>query len=291
VQHPFEVLQSEYDALLATMQATRVEEIDHVAHKLLGFVDEGRYTAVSLQTGVPILWMATSFEREASSDFRLSAAQGDPWDRVSTHVPRGRGPFPSWAAAAIDAYAIDGLDKVGIANWTEARACFEAELFNGFGYRAHGIHSPYLWAGCNHYVAGKYVADGVWDAHAVDQQLGVVPVWQRMLEIQPNLAFGNAPPPTPVPAGLGGPSEPHDTVWIQHALNALLGGPSEPHDTVWIQHALNALKIVEPPLVEDGSYGRLTRQAVRTYQAAHELDVDGFAGPLTLSQLEKDVPK
>jgi hypothetical protein len=33
---------------------------------------------------------------------------------------------------------------------------------NGFGYRAHGINSPYLWSYSNQYHAGKFVSDGVY---------------------------------------------------------------------------------------------------------------------------------
>ena len=46
------------------------------------------------------------------------------------------------------------------------------EAFNGFGYRNFGIHSPYLWAGTNNYVAGKYASDGRFVASMVDEQLG-----------------------------------------------------------------------------------------------------------------------
>jgi len=277
MQHPFDALASEYTALLARMVITRTEEVAAVAHKLLGFVDAGRYAPVSAQVGVPQVWMATSFEREASSNFNDSPAQGDPWAHRSVHVPAGRGPFPSWAAAAIDAYHIDGLDKVGAGNWTWARACYEGEVFNGMGYRAHGIHSPYLWAGTNNYSSGKYVADGVWSAGAVDQQLGIVPVMFRMIALRPSLALVGAippiavtpmPDPQPAPAGVG-----------QHG----------DHDTAWLQHALNGLKVDGTPLVEDGSYGRRTRFAVVAFQSAHGLEPDGLAGPLTTAAIEKAI--
>src|SRR5215471_7902167 len=113
MQHPFDRLKDEYNSLLSRMQITRQSEIDFVARKLMKFVNDGRYKEVSDKLGIPQVFIATSFEREASSDFRLSPAQGDPGDRVSVHVPRGRGPFPSWTAAAVDAYTLDKLDKVG----------------------------------------------------------------------------------------------------------------------------------------------------------------------------------
>ena len=277
MQHPFEVLRSEYETLLARMVITRETEVDHVARKLLGFIDQGHYNEVSAETGVPQIWMAASFEREASSNFADSPAQGDPWNRVSTHVPRGRGPFRSWQEAAIDAYRIDGLDRVGAANWTWVRACYEGEVFNGMGYRVHGIHSPYLWAGTNNYVSGKYVADGVWSADAVDHQLGIVPVMARIVALRPGLNLADVlpqlaslNPPAPAPEGLG-----------QHGA----------HDTAWVQNELNMLQVDGTPILVDNNYGRRTRYAVMAYQKAHGLEPDGLAGPLTVAQLEKDTAR
>ncbi|WP_164937438.1 hypothetical protein [Bradyrhizobium guangxiense] len=40
--------------------------------------------------------IAVSHYRESSQDFSKRLAQGDPWNRVSTHVPAGRGPFNSF---------------------------------------------------------------------------------------------------------------------------------------------------------------------------------------------------
>ena len=49
---------------------------------------------------------------------------------------------------------------------------FRFEKYNGFGYRSHGIASPYLWSYSNQYTKGKYVRDGKWDANAVSLQCG-----------------------------------------------------------------------------------------------------------------------
>lgn len=279
MQHPFTELAPEYNGLLSRMVVTRSAAIDQTAHKLLGFVQAGRYADVSTLTGVPQVWMAASFEREASSDFRLSPAQGDPWGHVSIHVPRGRGPFQNWAQAAEDAYHIDGLDAIGKGNWTAARACYEGEVFNGMGYRAHGIHSPYLWAGTNIYTSGKYIADGVWSAAAIDSQLGIVPVMLRMISLEPTLAFAGLAPI------VSGPSDPPDP-----PMTGIPGVDQHgDHDTRWLQHALNALQIDGTPLVEDGSFGRRTRAAVVAFQRAHDLDPDGIAGPLTAAAIEKAI--
>jgi len=259
----FEALEREYNSLLARMQVTRGSEVKSVATKLMKFVRQGRYTDVSNQLGIPQVFIATSFERESSSDFSLSPAQGDRWDRPSVHVPRGRGPFASWKDAAIDAYTLDGLEKVGRGNWTWARFCYEGELFNGFGYRNHGVHTPYLWSGSNIYdnadPVGKFVGDGKFQFGVKDAQLGTVAVARAMVERDSSLDL--APPkPDPAPDGVGnGSGDDHDTAWLQKSLNDLGFGP------------LNV----------DGLYGRVTRAAVAAFQQDKGLIVDALAGPKT----------
>jgi lysozyme family protein len=208
MQHPFESLAGEYASLLARMQVTRQSAVESVANKLMNFVRQGRYAEVSNQLGIPQVFIATSFERESSSDFSCSPAQGDPWNRVSVHVPRGRGPFPNWTAAALDAYRLDRLDQVGKANWTWPRFCYEGELFNGFGYRAHGVNSPYLWAGSNNYTTGKFVSDGVFDMGHADTQLGVVPVARAMVAMDPSLDLPAGPGATAAPGPTAAPASP-----------------------------------------------------------------------------------
>jgi len=74
-----------------------------VAKRLAAPEAKGRYQAVSAKTGVPWPFIAVAHERESSQDWTGSLAQGDPWNRASTHVPAGRGPFKSWEEAAVDA--------------------------------------------------------------------------------------------------------------------------------------------------------------------------------------------
>ncbi len=274
MQHPFDALAGEYASLLAGMTITRADDAKRVAGGILA----GKYQFVPVyaKTGVALAWSLASFEREASSNFRLSPAQGDPWDRVSVNVPRGRGPFQNFEAAAIDAYHLDGLDAVGATNWTWARACYEGELFNGFGYRARGIHTPYLWAGTNVYDRGKYTADGQFDPNVRDQQLGIVPLMVMLLALDSSLALADVlpaaassstPVPQPVPVGLGGGDAAHDAAWIQASLNKFAGGNGT-------------------PLVVDGNYGRATRRAVVAFQQWASLAPDGIAGPATIAALE-----
>jgi hypothetical protein len=51
-----------------------------------------------------VLWfvIAVIHQRGSSQDFdRSLAQQGGPWNRMSIHIPKGKGPFPSWEVAAI----------------------------------------------------------------------------------------------------------------------------------------------------------------------------------------------
>lgn len=270
--HPFDALQNEYASSLSTMTVIRKADVDRIAHHLLGY--RSRYEPVHDRTGIPVVWIASSFEREASSNFLLSPAQGDPWASVSTHVPKGRGPFPNWQSSAFDAYHLNGLDAVGAKNWTLELCCYYDELFNGFGYRDyHKMPSPYLWGGTNHQTRGKYDSDGKFNPNVMDTQIGTVPVMARMIELDPTLAVPRAiPAPSkaalilqPTPAGVGGHSTVHDTRWIQTALNTAGFGP--------------ALEV-------DGSYGYHTWLAVRNYQVKRRLTPDGYCGKQTLDDLE-----
>src|SRR5690606_14680775 len=70
------------------------------------------------------------------------------------------------------------------------------ERYNGLGYRNKGLPSPYLWAGTDQYVKGKYVADGKFDPNHVDRQLGVAPILMKLREG----AQKPASAPKPIPA-------------------------------------------------------------------------------------------
>lgn len=55
-------------------------------------------------------------------------------------------------------------------------------------------------------------------------------------------------------------------------------------DVEWLQRSLNVLG-AQPPLDPDGSYGSLTKLAVRKFQTANGLDVDGIAGAKTIAAI------
>lgn len=169
---------------------TRKAEAAKVASRL--YKAKARYQAVEQATGVPWPAIAVIHERESSQDWRASLAQGDPWDRVSVHVPAGRGPFKSWEAAAIDALVKCPPFLARRKDWSIAAALTALETYNGIGYAARGLPSPYLWSGTNQYRAGKYVRDGVYDPNTVDRQLGCAALMIELMEIDPEISFAGA---------------------------------------------------------------------------------------------------
>nr|WP_249153532.1 hypothetical protein [Bradyrhizobium diazoefficiens] len=148
-----------------------------------------RYQAVERETGVPWPAIAVIHQRESSQDWKASLAQGDPWSRVSVHVPAGRGPFASWEAAAIDALVKCPPFLARHKDWSIAAALTALETYNGIGYAARGVPSPYLWSGTNQYRIGKYVRDGVYDPGKVDAQLGCAALLIALMEIDPEISL------------------------------------------------------------------------------------------------------
>lgn len=174
---------------------------------------KARYQAVSIKTGVPWPVIAVIHERESSQDWSRSLAQGDPWNRVSVHVPAGRGPFRSWEEAAIDALVKCAPYLARNTDWTIAGALLRLEEYNGLGYAARGRPSPYLWAGTDQYGSGKFVRDGVYDPSVVDTQPGCVNLLNTMMGMDPTITFTGAtitppPPAAPTPPQVTPPPPP-----------------------------------------------------------------------------------
>lgn len=160
-----------------------------------------RYQAVEARTGVPWFVIAVIHERESSQNWFASLAQGDPINRVSTHVPAGRGPFKSWEDAAIDALVNCAPYLARNKDWSIAGTLLRLEQYNGLGYANRHVPSPYLWAGTDQYRSGKYVRDGVYDPAAIDAQPGCAGLLIAMAAIDRTLSFdGKMPPIAVVPA-------------------------------------------------------------------------------------------
>lgn len=66
------------------------------------------------------------------------------------------------------------------------------EEYNGLGYAARGIASPYVWSGTDQYDAGKFVADHVFNPRRIDVQDGCAPILSLMMAIDPSIHFAEA---------------------------------------------------------------------------------------------------
>jgi lysozyme family protein len=271
MNHPFTALAGEYARLLDAVHVTAALTARKAAARLLDPASRAQFAAVSQVTGVPVVWLAATLEREASGRLTSYLGNGQSLHRRTTIVPKGRGPFATWSAGAIDALKLLHLDQVaGREGWTLESACYHWEAWNGFGPRARGIHTGYLWAGTDHYARGKYVSDGRWDPHFADPQLGCVPLYLAMVAMDASLALPRMGAHEVVPTSAAAPP----------------AAPAEPvHDTAWLQASLNKALTLDHPLTVDGNFGRLTRAAVMEFQKAHGLSVDGVAGPRTIAAL------
>lgn len=148
---------------------------------------KARYQVVEAKTGVPWPIIAVIHQRESSQSWAASLAQGDPWDKVSIHVPKGRGPFKSWEEAAADALVVCPPHAAHWTDWTIGGALCLLEQYNGLGYAARGLPSPYIWASTDQYRKGKYTADGHFDPEAIDHQLGCAALLSEMMAIDPSI--------------------------------------------------------------------------------------------------------
>lgn len=160
-----------------------------VAEYLLG--RRARYQAIEKETGVPWWWIAATHYREAGRDENWQAVLHNGQKIVGTRrkttiVPKGRGPFATFEAAAID--ALNYMQLSHLDDWGIERASWASEKFNGTGYARRGINSPYLYSATSLQMPGKYISDGKFSASTWDTQLGVVAIWKAMAELDSAVA-------------------------------------------------------------------------------------------------------
>jgi lysozyme family protein len=167
---------------------TRASEFMPVARRLCAA--KARYLSIEAKTSVPWFVIAVIHQREASQQFDRQLGQGDPLSRVSTHDPKGRGPFATFEAGALDALVRCSPYAARWTDWTQGGAMTLLEEYNGLGYAMKGLPSPYVWSGTDQYRSGKYVADHAFDPNVVDAQLGCAGLILAMEAIDPSIQFG-----------------------------------------------------------------------------------------------------
>ncbi len=97
--------------------------------------------------------------------------------------PKRAGPFASWDAAAVDALTNCAFYAARWRDWSPGGLLTLLEQYNGLRIREPGRPSPYIWAGTDQYVRGRYVADGQYDPNVVDNQPGCAGLLLAMAEI------------------------------------------------------------------------------------------------------------
>lgn len=167
----------DYQNLWDTMVINDVDNVVKAAELILK--GKPAYDKVVENTKVPWYFVGALHYRESSCNFSTHLHNGDPLKERTKHVPAGRptqgNPPFTWEESAKDAlFNIKGFDKQ--ISWTLPKILYRAESYNGLGYYKRNIISPYVWSKTNHYKAGKYASDGVYDPNLVDKQVGVAPL-------------------------------------------------------------------------------------------------------------------
>jgi lysozyme family protein len=238
----------------AKLTPARAAEFTAPATKAVN--NKARYQAIEARTGVSWVFIAVSHYRESSQNFRKSLAQGDPWNKVSTHVPAGRGPFASFEDAAVDALVNCAPRAATNTDWSIGGMLTLLERYNGLSYALAGRPSPYIWSGTNQYKIGKVVVDHGPIEEIVDKQLGCAGLIIKMMNLDNSIAFAGSPAAAPL-------------------------------DANWLQTSLNRLGAT-PPLVVDGIFGAATRTALRAFQKSKSgLTANGVANADTVAAIKQ----
>lgn len=183
----FETLKDEYSRLWASASVTKTFDGAATATAKKILASKARYQVIEAQTGVPWYVVGVIHAMESGCRFSTHLHNGDPLTAKTTRIPKarpakGKAPF-TWEESACDALLLKSLHQ--ITDWSTERICYETERYNGWGYRQYHPEtlSPYLWSGTQHYVRGKYVADGKWDSSAVSKQTGAIALIKRIDEL------------------------------------------------------------------------------------------------------------
>ena len=180
-------VEKELRALWMTSENTATDKrFDWYVLKSIEGKDRYAAMAASVHPDMPWWFVAVIHGLEASFRFSRHLHNGDTLAARTTNVPKGRPvkgdpPF-TWEESAYDALTMPGKAYHKEHDWTMPAILWRLEGYNGYGYRLYrGIHTPYLWAGTNHYSQGKYTSDGVWDSDAVSKQAGAAGVIRLLI--------------------------------------------------------------------------------------------------------------
>lgn len=185
--YTYDSLKEDYDELLASYsnKPSKVAAIKSVAQRI--YSNRERYKVVAKGI-IPWQFIGVIHYLESNLDFNTHLHNGDPLTRRTRQVPRGR-PLDGEPPFTWEFSAEDALDQKGLyqeTDWSLPKMCYNAERYNGFGYRMRrtGVNSPYLWSGTTVYTRGKFVADGKYDRSEISSQIGCIPILQELTALE-----------------------------------------------------------------------------------------------------------
>ncbi len=248
-------LAREYNDLFDTCEVRdeHSAEVAVVINHILNFQD--RYAAVAAVTSIPWFVVAVIHAMECGLRFDEHLHNGDPLTARTVQVPAGRpkkgSPPFQWAISAADALECDGLTSWQ--DWSVPGTCYKLEGYNGWGYRSHGVNTPYLWSYSNNYTSGKYITDGVWSNTAVSRQCGAAVILRRMAE-KGQIVLG-----TPVKSSSKLPA-PASLVAVPYELHA----PNDPQELEAAEDLQRLLSLYPGVFLKiDGAAGTHTSDAFK----------------------------
>lgn len=255
--------------------------------------NKARYEVVSKAVdGFPWWLIGCLHNMESGMSFAGHASNGDPLGARTRNEPKGEPrdmgePPYSWEETAISIYRKKkaGLTYLGIINSIDSieEALHFAQAFNGFGYEQGAGRrtipestSPYLWAGTDQYVQGKYASDGYFDPKLVSEQIGVAAIMKKLQELG-EMKLVEAEPSTKIPEYKPAP--------VPLGLNGMYAYGSSGEDVFILSCALAGLGFLLKDEI-NYSFDNDVKQAVLALQREFELEQDGIVGPQTIDAIE-----
>ena len=179
----FDALKPYYEALFAECHILP-QYVDQAEwNRQMVVKNRDAYQEIENRTGAPWWYVGIVHGLECAYSFQRHLHNGDPLRMQTVNVPKGRpapwNPPSDWTSSAVDAVTVQGY--AGQTDWALARTLFRLEGYNGYGYYARGINSPYLWSFSDQYEAGKFVADHVYDPNAISNQCGAAVVLKALI--------------------------------------------------------------------------------------------------------------
>lgn len=166
-----------------TINPSRVAEVHDQLNIMMSTTRMPFYKQVEDETCAPWYFVGIAHGLEASFNMRKHLHNGDPLNAKTVQVPKGRPdpwlPPSDWVSSAIDAITIEHFATKS--DWDILHLLYRLEGYNGYGYHAKGVPSPYLWSFTNQYVKGKYVADHVFDPDEVSDEVGAAATLKLMI--------------------------------------------------------------------------------------------------------------